>query len=91
MKWLWHDVRFGLRTILKDRGFSLTAVLAWRPRFEQQRHEIGIRLVLGATGDMRALALTTVLRFIFMGVVVGLALAFLASRVLASQIGGVSW
>lgn len=28
MGWLWQDVRFGLRTILKDRGFFFTAVLA---------------------------------------------------------------
>jgi hypothetical protein len=28
MYWLWQDIRFGLRTILKDRGFFLTAVLA---------------------------------------------------------------
>lgn len=28
MAWLWQDARFGLRTILKDRGFFLTAVLA---------------------------------------------------------------
>jgi hypothetical protein len=28
MTWLWQDVRFGLRTISKDRGFFLTAVLA---------------------------------------------------------------
>ncbi len=27
MGWLYLDVRFGLRTILKDRGFFLTAVV----------------------------------------------------------------
>lgn len=28
MGWLWQDARFGFRTILKDRGFFLAAVLA---------------------------------------------------------------
>ena len=28
MTWLWQDVRFALRTIRKDRVFSVTAVLA---------------------------------------------------------------
>jgi putative ABC transport system permease protein len=28
MDWLWRDVRFGFRTILKDRGFFLAAILA---------------------------------------------------------------
>src|ERR1700722_20204404 len=28
MTWLWQDVRFGLRTIARDRGFFLAAVLA---------------------------------------------------------------
>ncbi len=28
MTWLWQDVRFGLRVLRKDRGFSLTAILA---------------------------------------------------------------
>ena len=28
MDWLWSDARFGLRTLFKDRGFLVTAVLA---------------------------------------------------------------
>ncbi len=28
MHWLWQDARFGIRTLLKDRGFLATAVLA---------------------------------------------------------------
>jgi putative ABC transport system permease protein len=28
MDWLWQDIRFGLRTLFKDRGFLVTAVLA---------------------------------------------------------------
>jgi hypothetical protein len=28
MDWLWQDVKFGLRTLLKDRAFLITAVLA---------------------------------------------------------------
>ncbi len=58
----------------------------------QQRLEIGIRMILGATArDVRSLVLTTVLRFIVMGVAAGVLLAVLAGRILASQIWGVSW
>ena len=28
MSWLWHDVRFGFRSLLKDRSFFATAILA---------------------------------------------------------------
>lgn len=28
MTWLWQDLKFGIRTLLKDRGFLLTCVLA---------------------------------------------------------------
>jgi putative ABC transport system permease protein len=28
MDWLWQDIKFGFRTIIKDRGFVITAVLA---------------------------------------------------------------
>jgi putative ABC transport system permease protein len=28
MGWLWQDAKFGLRTLLKDRGFLITAILA---------------------------------------------------------------
>jgi putative ABC transport system permease protein len=28
MHWVWQDTRFGLRTLIKDRGFLITAVLA---------------------------------------------------------------
>jgi adenine/guanine phosphoribosyltransferase-like PRPP-binding protein len=28
MGWLWQDMRFGVRTILKNRGFFFAAVLA---------------------------------------------------------------
>jgi len=58
----------------------------------QQRHEIGIRMVLGATGaDVRSLVLRSVLRLIFLGAGAGVLLTLLAGRVLASQIWGVTW
>lgn len=28
MDWLWQDLKFGIRTLLRDRGFLLTCVLA---------------------------------------------------------------
>jgi len=58
----------------------------------QQRHEIGIRMALGAsTQDVRAMVVTGGLRFVGIGIGVGTVLAFLVARVLASQVWGVSW
>ena len=58
----------------------------------QQRHEIGIRMALGAGArDVGALVLTSALRLIFIGLGIGELLGLLLSRFLASQIWGVSW
>jgi putative ABC transport system permease protein len=58
----------------------------------QQRHEIGIRMALGASaGDVRWLVMATGFRFICLGVGIGLLLAFIVGRALASQFWGVSW
>ncbi len=58
----------------------------------QQRHEIGIRMALGATAAIiRSHVVGASLRFVFIGAVLGVLLTLLLSRVLASQIWGVSW
>jgi predicted permease len=58
----------------------------------QQRHEIGIRMALGATAAMiRSHVVAASLRFVYMGAGIGLVLTLLLSRVLASQIWGVAW
>lgn len=58
----------------------------------QQRREIGIRMALGASkADVRSIVLGTGLRFILLGVGIGVPLSFLVGRALASQIWGVSW
>jgi putative ABC transport system permease protein len=58
----------------------------------QQQREIGIRMALGASpGDVRSQVVTDGLRFIFMGVGIGMLFVFFVGRVLASQIWGVTW
>ena len=58
----------------------------------QQRHEIGIRMALGAGArDVGVLVLRSALRLIFIGLGIGELLGLLLSRFLASQIWGVSW
>jgi putative ABC transport system permease protein len=65
------------------------SVVSWT--VTQQRHEIGIRMALGASaGDVRSLVLAGTLRFVLMGVAAGIVLAWLVGRVLASQLWGVS-
>jgi putative ABC transport system permease protein len=57
----------------------------------QQSHEIGIRMALGATpGNVRGQVIMGGLRFILIGIGVGLALTLVVGRVLASEIWGIS-
>jgi putative ABC transport system permease protein len=57
----------------------------------QQSHEIGIRMALGATpGNVRGQVMMAGLRFILIGIGVGLALTLVVGRVLASEIWGIS-
>lgn len=57
----------------------------------QQNREIGIRMALGASvGNVRGLVLKGGMRFILLGVGVGLVVSFALLRLLASQIWGVS-
>lgn len=89
--------RFGLILLSVFAGIGLVLVTVGvysviSYSVAQQRHEIGIRMVLGATArDVRLLVLATVLRSLFLGVGAGVLLAFLAGRGLAGQIWGVSW
>jgi putative ABC transport system permease protein len=58
----------------------------------QQRREIGIRIALGANAhDVRSMVLASGLRCILLGIGIGVLFSFMAARVLASQIWGVSW
>src|ERR1022692_1844568 len=57
----------------------------------QQSHEIGIRMALGATpGNVRGQVIMAGLRYILIGIAVGLALTLVVGRVLASEIWGIS-
>lgn len=56
----------------------------------QQNREIGIRMALGASrGNVRGLVIASGMRFIGVGVVVGIAASLLLLRLIASQIFGV--
>jgi putative ABC transport system permease protein len=58
----------------------------------QQRHEIGIRMSLGATaGIIRSHVITASLRFVYVGAAIGIVLTLLSSRLIASQVWGVPW
>jgi ABC-type antimicrobial peptide transport system permease subunit len=57
----------------------------------QRKQEIGIRLALGATpGDIRKLVLGQALRLVIVGLIIGLALGFISTRLMASLLFGVS-
>jgi putative ABC transport system permease protein len=88
--------RFGLGLFSAFAGIGLVlvtigvySVVSWT--VTQQRHEIGIRIALGASaGDVRSMVLTGTLRFVLMGVAAGIVLTWVVGRVLASQVWGVS-
>jgi len=88
--------RFGLLLFSVFAGIGLVlvtigvySVVSWT--VTQQRHEIGIRMALGASSNnVRSLVLTSTLRFVLMGIAAGMALAWVVGRVLAAQLQGVS-
>jgi ABC-type antimicrobial peptide transport system permease subunit len=70
-------------------GVGLSGVIAYMAR--QRTQEIGIRMALGARpADVLRLVLGSGLRLAALGVGVGLAAAWAATRVMASQLHGVS-
>lgn len=65
------------------------SVVSWT--VSQQTHEIGIRMALGAGAhDVHRMVLAGTLRIVLAGVAAGVALAWVAGRLLASQLWGVS-
>jgi putative ABC transport system permease protein len=57
----------------------------------RRTHEIGIRMALGANGgDVQRLVIRTGLRLVALGIVIGLCVSFVLSRMIASQLWGVS-
>jgi putative ABC transport system permease protein len=88
--------RFGLTLFSVFAGIGLVlmtigvySVVSWT--ISEQRHEIGIRMALGANpNDVRRMVLAGTLRFVLFGVAAGILLAWIVGRVLASQLWGVS-
>jgi putative ABC transport system permease protein len=88
--------RFGflLMTIFGSIGLILVtigvySVLAYTTA--RRTHEIGIRMALGAEGgDVLRLVITTGVRLVVLGVVIGLAASLSLARVIATQLWGVS-
>lgn len=85
--------RFGLVLFSVFAGIGLVlvtigvySVVSWI--LTQQRHEIGIRMALGAsTGDVRSMVLTSTLRFVLMGVAAGIVLAWVVGRCWRASFG----
>jgi putative ABC transport system permease protein len=70
-------------------GLGIYGVMAYTTT--QRRHEIGIRLALGAGGsDVLRLVVGQGMRLVLIGLVAGLLGAWVLSRVLASQLFGIS-
>ncbi len=88
--------RFGLILIstFASIGLLLAAVGVYSVTaysVAQQQKEIGIRMALGAKPlDIRSLVVGRSMRFVLIGVVIGICVASFATRLLASQIWGVS-
>ena len=88
--------RFGflLITVFASIGLILVSigvysVIAYTTA--RRTHEIGIRMALGANGsDVQSLVIWGGLRLVGIGVLIGLAASFALSRVLATQLWGVS-
>jgi putative ABC transport system permease protein len=89
--------RFGLVLFSVFAGIGLLlvsvgvyGVISYSVR--QRRQEIGIRIALGATPrDVRSLVVRNGMRVIFTGIALGMLLASIAARALASQLWGVRW
>ena len=90
------EPRFGLVVLGLFAGMGLVlvalgvySVIAYT--VSRRTHEIGIRMALGAAhGDVQRMVLRTGLRPIGLGVVTGLLASLAATRVLASQLWGVT-
>ncbi len=88
--------RFGLQifSVFAGIGLILVAVGVYSVvsyTVSQQNKEIGIRMALGASaGSVVRLVMVGGMRFIIVGVAVGLGAAFLILRLMRSQISGVS-
>jgi putative ABC transport system permease protein len=79
---------FGLVALLLA-SIGLYGVMAWV--VSRRTHEIGIRMALGAqVGDVLKLILRQGMLLTAIGVVIGLGLAFASTRLMESQLYGVS-
>ncbi len=93
---VYAQLRFGLQlfTVFACIGLILVTVGVYSVvsyTVSQQNREIGIRMALGAsTGNVRTMVMMAGMRFIAIGVAIGLVVAFFLMRLLRSQIYGVT-
>jgi predicted permease len=79
---------FGLLSLLLA-AMGLYGILAYS--VNQRTHEIGIRMALGAQrGEVLLMVLRQGMKLILIGVVLGLAVSFMATRIVASYLFGIT-
>jgi putative ABC transport system permease protein len=88
--------RFGLElfSVFAGIGFVLVCVGVFSVvsyTVSQQQKEIGIRMALGAKAlDVRRLVIWSGMRFILLGIAIGLTISFALMRVLKNQLAGIT-
>ena len=93
---VYSQARFGLQllSVFASVGFILVCVGVYSVvsyTVSQQQKDIGIRMALGAeTQDVTRLVIWSGMRFILLGIAIGVAVSFALLRVMKNQIAGIT-